>query len=598
MADPRQPVPRLSALEHLRQRWLVESVHGSRELNSCAEFFAAADFRGAVRGGGRARLHAACSAAGRWWHHDATDQGGSVAGRRTRVLVMVMVKDAVEHLVEWVPYHLILGIHHFYIVNNDCGIAAQAYDSCDALRPYIDAGVVTLEDHAMRCPKASRAVVLGEAALRFATKPSSAEDWILKLDPDEYLVLPPGERVADFLRNHAPQIDSIVLPWKTFGTSFRVHRPEIGSVIANYRSRVPLTLPFRQLMLLLGRQNGRNQVNPYLFKDIVRVRSLLSCNDTFAAHRHLCRQELWWGAHTMGISLQKQGLPHELPLEATMGLSALVAPAWLNHYTYLSSEDWERKKLRGRPRASPTNESERRVGDVEAILSSVEDMQITKRLGKLARSATAWTPLALALHNCSATLREGDSHFFTNGPRQLGVAARKTLDKEAQATNGNDRRVKRPLMKLARKVQLSAAEIQVGYDTLLARLPKMTSRSSSWVTQQNRVVEGSPRTAIERRMWNQPGSAAGAPKYPKCSVALILSGGARDVHMTAPSIVQHLIKDSFGSSRVCVFIRALLDPDAHKLSALLNITGVRHASKACAHPLSSHAHTHHRFVVV
>eukprot|EP00966_Prymnesium_polylepis_P263624 6089838-Prymnesium_polylepis.1 len=66
---------------------------------------------------------------------------------------------------------------------------------------------------------------------------------------------------------------------------------------------------------------------------------------------------------------------------------------------------------------------------------------------------------------------------------------------------------------------------------------------------------------------------AGSP-HPKCPIALLFSGGARDVHMTGPSIMRNLIQP-LGASRVCLFIRALLDPDAHKLDVLLNATSVR-----------------------
>ena len=57
---------------------------------------------------------------------------------------------------------------------------------------------------------------------------------------------------------------------------------------------------------------------------------------------------------------------------------------------------------------------------------------------------------------------------------------------------------------------------------------------------------------------------------PACTVALILSGGVRDFHMTATSMVRHLITP-FSASDVCLFLRTLLDPDAHKLRVLLHL---------------------------
>lgn len=54
-----------------------------------------------------------------------------------------------------------------------------------------------------------------------------------------------------------------------------------------------------------------------------------------------------------------------------------------------------------------------------------------------------------------------------------------------------------------------------------------------------------------------------------CPVAMVLSGGAREAHMTLPSLVQNVLPPLGGPSKVCFFIRSLLDPDAYKLSILL-----------------------------
>ena len=40
------------------------------------------------------------------------------------------------------------------------------------------------------------------------------------------------------------------------------------------------------------------------------------------------------------------------------------------------------------------------------------------------------------------------------------------------------------------------------------------------------------------------------------------------MHLTAPSLAQHLLPSFGGAANVCLFVRSLLDPDAHKLTAL------------------------------
>ena len=54
---------------------------------------------------------------------------------------------------------------------------------------------------------------------------------------------------------------------------------------------------------------------------------------------------------------------------------------------------------------------------------------------------------------------------------------------------------------------------------------------------------------------------------PSCRTAVILAGGVRDFDMGGPSTVQHLLRP-LNPADVCVFLRAPLDPDTHKISLL------------------------------
>ena len=166
-----------------------------------------------------------------------------------------MVKDAHKLLREWVPYHLLLGATHIYVVNNDCGKAALSYGGCDGLQPYVDAGVLTLLDPAFRCRRIGRATLLGTLTDELVrARPRAEDEWVLEVDPDEYLVLPPHARVPDLLAKHGRTFDSVPLPWRIFGTSFRANTTREGTVAANYRLRLPLALTLGTYVQLVERQ--------------------------------------------------------------------------------------------------------------------------------------------------------------------------------------------------------------------------------------------------------------------------------------------------------------------------------------------------------
>ena len=209
-------------------------------------------------------LHGACSGnstSAPWWWWDAHSQQKPEANP-LRLNILTMVKDAQRLLREWVPYHLLLGAAHIYIVNNDCDGALSTYSGCATLQPYIKVGAVTFIDTEFKCRRVTRGPLLSALSLELLRQSTeekfpTEQEWVLEIDPDEYVVLPPGVRLPGFLnamvRKH-PDLDSIPLPWRIFGTSFRANHTNEGSLIANYRLRLPLALSLETMVRLVESQ--------------------------------------------------------------------------------------------------------------------------------------------------------------------------------------------------------------------------------------------------------------------------------------------------------------------------------------------------------
>ena len=59
---------------------------------------------------------------------------------RYNLAVVAIFKDEARYLKEWLDYHLLAGVEHFYLYNND-----SSDDFAQVLAPYVDAKLVTLK---------------------------------------------------------------------------------------------------------------------------------------------------------------------------------------------------------------------------------------------------------------------------------------------------------------------------------------------------------------------------------------------------------------------------------------------------------------------
>ena len=362
-----------------------------------------------------------------WW----SQKGGTGAPSRPsqRLSILTMVKEAQTLLREWVPYHLLLGAAHLYIVNNDCSTDASVYSGCSTLQPYIDAGSVTFVERNFQCRRVTRATLLGALTEELLRRSSSSaaehqhleREWVLEIDPDEYVVLPPRMRLPDFfdslMRTHH-RVDNIPLPWRIFGSSFRANRTREGALVANYRLRLPLALSLEGSVRLVERQKAKDQVHPFLFKEMVRLPALGDagrCREPHGAHSHLCSFTFDWVSRSVQNRTSKKPSSFPLSLAAINGteeqspLPAAMADAFIHHYTFLSDEEWERKKARGRPRRG--TKFARRQGDVDPLFSTIYDPTLVVRIGLLADSADHWSPHPSLAKECAASLRRSDGYF-------------------------------------------------------------------------------------------------------------------------------------------------------------------------------------------
>lgn len=119
--------------------------------------------------------------------------------------VCSIFKNEAPYLREWIEYHLIVGVEHFYLYNNN---SEDNFE--EVLRPYIEKGLVTLTDWP-EYPGQVKAYRHWYDNYRFDS------NWVALIDLDEFICPRSDNNINDFLKKYKYPV--VVGYWRFFGTS-------------------------------------------------------------------------------------------------------------------------------------------------------------------------------------------------------------------------------------------------------------------------------------------------------------------------------------------------------------------------------------------
>ena len=125
--------------------------------------------------------------------------------KKYKVSICSIFKNEGLYLKEWIEYHLIVGVEHFYLYNNN-----SDDNYLEILKPYIDSGVVTLTDWEFTPGQM-------KAFADCADKHKNDTEWIAYIDLDEFIVPKKDYYVYDFLR-HFKNRPFVLAYWKIFAS--------------------------------------------------------------------------------------------------------------------------------------------------------------------------------------------------------------------------------------------------------------------------------------------------------------------------------------------------------------------------------------------
>jgi hypothetical protein len=154
---------------------------------------------------------------------------------------LAMFRAEEDYMDEWLDYHAMIGVEHFFLYNNDGDLSRYR-----RLHDYVAAGRATVIDwpdrviehipeerRLTRHVEGSKKITVQNLAIRhFCGKLRRQTRWVISIDIDEYMVPVTAPDLPGVLRTKQAYA-GIEVPRLHFGSMGRIERPE-GLIIESY----------------------------------------------------------------------------------------------------------------------------------------------------------------------------------------------------------------------------------------------------------------------------------------------------------------------------------------------------------------------------
>ena len=144
-----------------------------------------------------------------------TPPGNDTATYQYELSAAMIFRDEAPYLKEWIEYHKLVGVEHFYLYNN---LSTDNYK--EVLTPYILAGEVDLKEWPFESHNVAEWDVIQVNACNHALEQAKGHSkWLAVIDMDEFLVPVADLDMITLLRKY-DNAGGVYNPWVVFGTSW------------------------------------------------------------------------------------------------------------------------------------------------------------------------------------------------------------------------------------------------------------------------------------------------------------------------------------------------------------------------------------------
>jgi hypothetical protein len=122
--------------------------------------------------------------------------------------IATIFQNEATYLSEWIDYHHMLGVDHFYLYNHNSSDHFQ-----EVLAPYIEKGLVELFDYSSN---RHQQMTMMANAVKIS---KNVAKWLAFIDSDEFIYPKKMRTITQFLKDYEPY-PAVALNWECFGTSY------------------------------------------------------------------------------------------------------------------------------------------------------------------------------------------------------------------------------------------------------------------------------------------------------------------------------------------------------------------------------------------
>ncbi len=131
------------------------------------------------------------------------------------MVLVAQYRQETEYLREWIEYHHLIGVDHFYLVNDDDDpTAANA-----VLQPYVDKGIVTnYREFGYEGDSQHGHIKILHSYNNVVSRHTDDCKWMGFIDLDEFICPMYEDNIKDILKDYE-DFGGLTLSWMVFGSS-------------------------------------------------------------------------------------------------------------------------------------------------------------------------------------------------------------------------------------------------------------------------------------------------------------------------------------------------------------------------------------------